>query len=505
MRRYPVGLQDFGGIIEGKYMYVDKTKYIYDLNENGKYYFLSRPRRFGKSMLTTTMQALFEGKKHLFEGLYVADKWDWETTYPVIRISFADTGFESLGLGESIKNVLLKFAAQSNISIEETTIDQIFKELIVKLSTSQGKVVVLIDEYDKPIIHYLGVDTPKAIENRDIMKNFYSILKEADPHLKMVFITGISKFTKVSIFSDLNNLADISLDNRFAGICGITQEELESNFVEELKIRDKAKIKQWYNGYTWDMKIWVYNPFSLINFFSSGQFRNYWFDSGTPTMLVNLTKEKKLYDFENHKSSLNFLSSFNLENIAIIPLMFQTGYLTFTAYDEERDTCTLNYPNLEVRRSYLELLANAYIYDNEHSSLVVAQNLEDALISENFNEVKTIVNTLFKSLPYTIWQKENEAFFHAILHLTFKLLGIYVQSEVLTSDGRIDSIIHFTDKIYCIEIKLDKSAKEALEQIHEKGYLTPYKNEGKKLIAIGINFSKEKKAVAELESEIVQN
>jgi hypothetical protein len=504
MRKYPVGLQDFEKIITENFVYIDKTKYILDLTKGGGYYFLSRPRRFGKSMLTTTMQALFEGKKELFSGLYVEDKWNWEVTYPVIRISFAEIGFQSMGLDESIRQELKRYGDIFQINFESHFIDQMFRELIQKLSASHGKVVVLIDEYDKPIIHYLGVDTAQALENRNIMKNFYSILKEADPYLKMVFITGISKFTKVSIFSDLNNLADLTVDHRFAGICGITQDELESNFVEELKIEDKAKIKEWYNGYTWDMKTWVYNPFSLINFFSTRQYRNYWFDSGTPTFLINLTKDKKAYNFENHKSSLNFLSSFNLENIAIVPLMFQTGYLTFTAYNEDRDSCTLNYPNLEVKRSYLELLSNAYISDNENTSVVLAEKLEEALINENFDEVKSIINTLFKSLPYTIWQNENEAFFHAILHLTFKLLGIYVQSEVLTAEGRIDCIIHFTDKIYCIEIKLDKSASEALNQIREKGYFTPYDHEGKKLIAIGINFSKEKKEVAEILWEVIK-
>lgn len=498
MRKYPVGLQDFEEIIDGGYVYVDKTNYIHNLIENGKYYFLSRPRRFGKSMLTTTMQALFEGKKHLFKGLYVEDKWDWEVKYPVIRISFAEIGFQSMGLDESIRQELIKYGNEFGVTFETSYIDQMFRVLIQKVSASHGKVVVLIDEYDKPIIHYLGVDTAQALEHRNIMKNFYSILKEADPHLKMLFITGISKFTKVSIFSDLNNLADLTVDHRYAGICGITQTELESNFVEELKIQDKVKIKEWYNGYTWDMKTWIYNPFSLINFFSSDQYRNYWFESGTPTFLINLTRDKRLYNFEESESSMNFLSSYDLEHLQLLPLMFQTGYLTLKSYDEDRDYCVLDYPNHEVRKSYLELLANAYINNESTTGVVLATKMERALHNENFEEVKSIINTLFKSLPYTIWQNENEAFFHAILHLTFKLLGVYVQSEVLTSDGRIDCIIHFVDKIYLIEIKLDKSAADAINQIKEKAYLTPYIHEGKKLIAIGINFSKEKKEVEEI-------
>ncbi len=504
MRKYPVGLQDFEKIIAENFVYIDKTKYILDLTKGGGYYFLSRPRRFGKSMLTTTMQALFEGKKQLFTGLYVEDKWNWEVTYPVIRISFAEIGFQSMGLDESIRKELVRHGDIFEISFESHFIDQMFRELIQKLSASHGKVVVLIDEYDKPIIHYLGVDIAQALENRNTMKNFYSILKEADPYLKMVFITGISKFTKVSIFSDLNNLADLTVDHRFAGICGITQDELESNFVEELKKEDKAKIKEWYNGYTWDMKTWVYNPFSLINFFSSGMYNSYWFESGTPTFVINLLKSKKQYNFESREASLLRLSSFDIEKIETLPLMFQTGYLTLSAYDEIGEIYTLNFPNREVEKAFNEMLLDVFMENSDSiGGIVLVNKLRISLLNENFDNVKSIINTLFKSLPYTIWQNENESFFHAILHLTFKLLGIYVQSEVLTTDGRIDSIIHFVDKIYCIEIKLDKSANEALTQIREKGYLTPYAHEGKKLIGIGINFSKEKKEVAEILWEVI--
>jgi hypothetical protein len=504
MRRYPVGLQDFEKMITEGFIYVDKTKYIFELTKGGGYYFLSRPRRFGKSMLTTTMQALFEGKKHLFSDLYIGDKWDWQTTSPVYRISFADINFEKKGLELAIKDSLLELAKKFNITTEHSEVASLFREIIIKISSTFGKVVILIDEYDKPIIHYLGVDTEQAIENRNIMKNFYSILKEADPFLKLVFITGISKFTKVSIFSDLNNLADISLDHRYAGICGITQEELDTNFKEELKTQDKEKIKDWYNGYTWDMKTWVYNPFSLINFFSSSQYQNYWFDSGTPTFLINMLKSNKQYNFVDREATLTMLSSFDLERIDALPLMFQTGYLTFTQYDEIGEIYTLNFPNREVERTFNEMLLDVYIENNQSiGGVVMVNKLRIALANEKLEDVKTIINVLFKSLPYTLWQNENEAFFHAIMHLTFRLLGIYVQSEVITADGRIDSIIHFADKIYCIEVKLDKSAQEAIQQINEKCYLTPYKMEGKKMIAIGINFSKEKKEVAELEWEIV--
>jgi hypothetical protein len=389
MRKYPVGLQDFEEIIDGGYVYVDKTNYIHNLIENGKYYFLSRPRRFGKSMLTTTMQALFEGKKHLFKGLYVEDKWDWEVKYPVIRISFAEIGFQSMGLDESIRQELIKYGNDFGVTFETSYIDQMFRVLIQKVSASHGKVVVLIDEYDKPIIHYLGVDTAQALDNRDIMKNFYSILKEADPHLKMLFITGVSKFTKVSIFSDLNNLADLTVDHRFTGICGITQNELESNFVEELKVQDKVKIKEWYNGYTWDMKTWVYNPFSLINFFSTCQYNSYWFESGTPTFLINVLKAKKQFNFDNREASLIKLSSFDIEKIEVLPLMFQTGYLTLSAYDEIGEIYTLNFPNREVEKTFNEILLDVYRENpDDISGIVLVNKLRISLQNENFEEVK---------------------------------------------------------------------------------------------------------------------
>jgi hypothetical protein len=504
MRKYPLGLQDFEGIINEGYLYVDKTKYIYNLNEGGKYYFLSRPRRFGKSMLTNTIKALYEGKRHLFKGLYVEDKWNWAETYPVIRISFADINFEKKGLVLAIQDALQEVADLYDIKLISKEIASIFKELLQKLSLSRDRVVVIIDEYDKPIIHYLGKDTAQAIAHRDILKNFYSILKDADAHLKLVFITGISKFAKVSIFSDLNNLSDITTSKKFSGICGITEEELETKFVEELKEHNIKKIKQWYNGYTWDMKVWMYNPFSLMHFFNEGEYKNFWFESGTPTFLINLLKGNNQYNFDSREASMIKLSSFDVEKLEVLPLMFQTGYLTLSSYDEESELYTLNFPNREVQKSFNEVLLDAYMeYPQGDGGIVLVNKLRSAFLHEQYDDIKHIINTLFKSLPYTLWQNENEAFFHAILHLTFKLLGIYVQSEVLTADGSIDSIIHFADKIYCIEFKLDKSAKEALHQIKDKGYLEPYRHEGKRLIAIGVNFSREHKTVEEMEVEEV--
>ncbi|MEY4540869.1 MAG: hypothetical protein RLZZ306_2626 [Bacteroidota bacterium] len=504
MQKYPVGLQDFEKIRTQNFVYVDKTEFIHRMADTGGYYFLSRPRRFGKSLFISTLESLFLAKKELFKGLYIEDKWNWEQTNPIIRISFSNIGHKEKGLYKAIDDQLDSIANDYGITFKENVISGKFKELIEKLSESRGKVVVLIDEYDKPIIDFLGVDTAKAIENRDIMKTFYSILKDADPYLKLVFITGVSKFSRVSIFSDLNNLQDITTNKFFAGCCGITQEELESYFEKELQLTDKEKIKSWYNGYSWDTKTSVYNPFSLLSFFVQGyEFKNFWFETGTPTFLIKLAKQFHLYDFEDKETSLVHLSSYDIERLELIPLMFQTGYLTFKSYDEEGDIYTLGFPNKEVKKSYLEILLDAVLeYPNEQG-IVLVNEMRKALLVGNIDKLERILNSLFKSLPYELWQKENEHFYHAIIHLTFTLLGVYVQSEVQTSDGRMDALIRMKDYIYCIEFKLDESAEKAIQQIKDKGYLQPFAHEGKRLIAVGINFSSEKKKIEEFRWEEV--
>ncbi len=499
---YPVGIQDFDKLRSQNYVYVDKTTYVWQMAERGGYYFLSRPRRFGKSLLVSTLEYLFRGRKELFEGLYIADKWDWTQTNPVIKISFSNIGHKDLGLYEAISRSLDQTAQKYNIELQADFNAGQFNELIIKLATQYGKVVILIDEYDKPIIDYLGTNDAgmaKAIENRDILKSFYSILKDADQYLKMVFITGVSKFSKVSIFSDLNNLSELSIDDRFGGICGITQTELDSYFKEELTIFDPNKIKKWYNGYHWGLGESVYNPFSLLNFFvSGGQFKNYWFETGTPTFLINLNKKYEKYDFEYIKITATQLSAYDIEHLQIIPLMFQTGYLTIKNYIEEDGIYELGYPNEEVRQSYLGMLADSYANSQNDPITVLATEMRDALKVADLGKVERIFNTVFKSIPYEIWQKENEHYYHAIIHLTFRLLGIYVESQVQTSDGRIDALVQLKDYVYAFEFKLDGSAEMALTQIKERGYLEPYQNQGKICIGIGLNFSKEFKKVEKL-------
>jgi hypothetical protein len=501
IQKYPVGLQDFGKIRTENFLYVDKTEFVYKMADVGGYYFLSRPRRFGKSLFISTLECLFLAKRELFKGLFIEDKWNWEKTNPIIRISFSNIGHKFLGLETAINKRLEEIAREYEITFSAQTIDQKFKELILQLSQTHDKVVVLIDEYDKPIIDYLGDQTDKAIENRDILKAFYSILKDADPYLKLVFITGVSKFSRVSIFSDLNNLDDITIDHRFGGCCGITQQELEENFREELKDFDKQEIKSWYNGYTWDNEVSVYNPFSLLNFFTKRKFNNYWFETGTPTFLIKLSEKIGSFDFEEVEIGSNALSAYDIEKLQLIPLMFQTGYLTIKSYSEMGGVYTLTYPNKEVRKSYIENLMAAYSHDDLGFGIVYVDKIRQFLERGEIGKVEGILNTIFKSLPYELWQKENEHFYHAIIHLTFTLLGVYVQSEVQTSDGRMDALIRMKDYIYCIEFKLDKSADEAIQQIKDKGYLEPFAHENKKRIAIGINFSTATKKVEALKWE----
>ncbi|MDZ7896512.1 MAG: AAA family ATPase [Arcicella sp.] len=497
MRRYPIGIQDFSEMRTGNYLYVDKTPLIERLFFHGKYYFLSRPRRFGKSLFVSALEYLFQGKKELFEGLYLYDKWDWTKTNPVIKISFSNIGHKLMGLEEAVDKKMNEIALEYKVIFDGESIDQKFKKLIETLADKHGQVVVLIDEYDKPIIDYLGVNIEQAIKNREVLKAFYSILKDADPFLKLVFITGVSKFSRVSIFSDLNNLIDITVDADFSAICGISQEELESNFTEELQKFDPEQIKKWYNGYSWDDGISVYNPFSLLSFFMKGKFKNYWFETGTPTFLINLSKNQYLYDFEGIKVEASGLSAYDIENLRLIPLMFQTGYLTIKE-PEDMGIFTLSYPNEEVRQSYLNMLADSYIQDPVLSGRVWASNLYKAIEVGDIDKLQSLFNTVFKSIPYEIWQKENEHFYHAIIHLTFRLLGIYVESQVQTSDGRLDALVQTSQYVYAFEFKLDGSATEALQQIKDKGYLQPYFHQQKTCIGIGLNFSTETKKVQEL-------
>jgi len=515
MQKYPIGIQNFKELITGGYVYVDKTEHIYRLATLGKYYFLSRPRRFGKSLLVSTLEALYEGQKELFDGLWIADKWDFTKTNPVIAVYFNMLQLRGNSLDYVLQQSIQNQATELGIVLDDEQYREaknksgfLFQELIRKLHVKTGrKVVVLIDEYDKPIVDFLE-DLPTAQTNRDILKSFYGILKPADEHLELVLLTGVSKFSKVSIFSDLNNLRDITLNPMFADLVGISQTELESNFKNEIQeLADEknitqptflAQIKRWYNGYSWDGKKRVYNPFSLLNFFGDrGNFQNYWFSTGTPTWLVKLAKDAFVYDFSNLVVDEGDLNAFDISNLQPIPLLFQTGYLTIESYSPEDYLYTLNYPNEEVRLSLTQYLLRAFRHNDAESPLPMVVKLRNALQTNDIETAIEVVNTVFASLPYDLWQTENERFYHALIHLTFVLLGVYVQSEVHTARGRCDALVQTTHYVYAFEFKLDKTAQEALAQIETKGYLLPYAQSGKTRVGVGINFSTPQKLVSE--------
>jgi hypothetical protein len=502
MQRYPIGIQDFKKLREGGFVYVDKTQFIHEMLMGAGNYFLSRPRRFGKSLLVSTLDELFKGNKALFEGTFIYDKWDWEQTNPVIRISFSNIGENNIGLISAISKELDNIARKNSIVSEQESIDLKFKEIIQNLSSKLGKVVILIDEYDKSIIDYLGDNDERAKENRSILKRFYSVLKDADADIRFLFITGISKFTKVSIFSDLNHLNDISTDVNYGAICGISEKELQAYFHQELIDNDQEKIKEWYNGYTWDRRTRVYNPFSLLNFFSKREFLNFWYQSGHPSFLWKLLKKVNVYDIDNMESSIEAIDSYDIENLNYKTLLYQTGYITF---GEELAPLfyKMNFPNREVRDSFNRFLLGNFKEDVAFDSSSLLLKMKKAFIEKDFKNIQQQLNILFASLPYDFMNKEKEVIFHAIIHLTFTLMGSFVMSEVHTHKGRCDALAIMDDAIFCFEFKLGKSAQVALQQIHEQGYLRAYKNQEKQLYAIGVNYSRMTREIDDFEWEVV--
>ncbi|MEM9886643.1 MAG: AAA family ATPase [Bacteroidota bacterium] len=501
--RLPIGVQTFTEIRERDLLYIDKTESISKILRSGKYFFLSRPRRFGKSLLLSTMKSLYSCEKELFKDLWIYDNWNWQKKHPVLHISFSSIGYRELGLEVAINQELDDIARQIGVSFQKEGISQKFKSIIQTLSKKE-KVVVLIDEYDKPIIDYLE-DLPQAKANRSILKTFYSVLKDSDAYLELVFITGVSRFAKTSIFSDLNNLTNITIHPLSDTLLGITEQELDHYF--GAKIADiateqsrsttdlKAAIKNWYNGYSWNGEDRVYNPISLFHFLSTQRFRNYWFETGSPTFLIKLMRKKKYYNIQQTQISDTTLAAYDLENFNMTSLLFQTGYLTIK--DVFQDSIfTLDYPNQEVKLSLEEYLLNAFRHDDFEKGKIKALELSRALQQHDYENFTNIINATFATIPYQLWQKENEAFYHALIHLTFSLMGAFVQSEVNSSNGRLDAKIETEDSLFILEFKLDQSAEEAIKQIAEKQYFQAYQDINKKRIGIGINFSSAQKEVA---------
>ena len=508
MKNLPLGIQEFEKLREENYLYIDKTQSIHNLITSGSYYFLTRPRRFGKSLLLTTIKEIYQGNKELFRDLWIEDKWDWTQQNPVIHIAFNSIGHKDAGLEIALNEEVDWQANQLGLKLSQTGLARRFRELIEKTEEKYGKVVILIDEYDKPIIDYLGKEQlPQAYENQDILKSFYSGLKYLDGRIKSLIITGVSKFSKTGIFSELNNLTDISIDWRFASLLGYTQEELDHYFepykdlaCQRTRLNRKQlaeKLKEWYNGYTWEGDVYVYNPYSVMSFFQKFRFSNYWFSTGTPTFLIKLLKERFYYNFEGIEVGESAFESHDISNIATDSLLFQTGYLTINEHDEEFNVYSLDYPNKEVKISMLQHLMGAFRHDENTRSTPIVKDLRRAFRSADLEEVIQIVNRLFKTIPSHIFIKKKEAYYHSIVYLVFHYLGQYIDAEAHTADGRIDAVVQTDDHIYIMEFKLDKSADAAIQQIQKKGYAEKYLDTKKKVLAVGINFCSTEKRVEE--------
>ncbi|KGE86997.1 MAG: AAA family ATPase [Phaeodactylibacter xiamenensis] len=508
MKKYPIGIQDFRKLREGGHLYVDKTESIFHLITEGQYYFLSRPRRFGKSLLVSTLKCLFLGERELFDGLWVANRYDFEP-HPVLHFSFSALGYKDIGLERGLHQALNNKAEEAGFSLTQEGIGPRFQELIKRLAENGQKVVLLIDEYDKPLVDYIDQQEQAAV-NRDILKNFFSVIKDADPFLRFFLITGVSKFSKVSLFSDLNHLQDITLVERFESIAGYTQKELETSFesdIEQLaqKIGKsttalREDIRVWYNGYSWGTETRLYNPFSILNLFSAQRFANYWWETGTPTFLIKKLRTEFQYNLNDLVAGQVMFESFTINDLNWLALLFQTGYLTIRDYDPETGLYTLGYPNREVRDTMQQHLLAAFRETTKTDSLPLLVNIKTALEQGDLERLIELTDILFSTIPHQIFQEKQEAFFHAILHLSFSGIGLFVQSEVSTAKGRVDTVVHTKDCIYVMEFKLDGSAQSALEQIREKRYGSPFLDRGKEVIALGVSFSSVERAVAEWEA-----
>jgi Predicted AAA-ATPase/PD-(D/E)XK nuclease superfamily len=454
--------------------------------------------------LLSTIKELFQGSKELFEGLWIEDKWDWGKQNPVIHLSFAGTDMRELGLNIALYNMLDRVAQHFDITLNMQGNSSRLIEMLDKLNAKHGKVVVLIDEYDKAIIDYID-DIPRANENRDILRDFYIVLKDNPQYLKFVFITGISKFSKVSIFSALNHLNDITLNDQYAGIAGYTQHDLESHFeanIKEAALKNDmaveellAAMKTWYNGYSWNAKMFLYNPFSILRFFSENRFDNFWFSTGTPTLLAVLARQQQFYDLDEIETDISSIETFDVEQLDPQAVMFQTGYLTVKKYDRSSQIFTLSYPNYEVRKSFLAYMVSAY-YDlrvNQVPPTVI--KMQRAFERKDVATVIELTNFMFINIPSHIFDGTSEKYFHSLIHLLFHYLGMHIESEINTNKGRLDSVIQTPQYIYVLEFKFNKSAQIALDDIKKRGYLDKYQQSGKEIISVGINFSSDAKCI----------
>ena len=511
-KKLPIGIQTFAKIREDDYYYVDKTPQILRLIDEGTHYFLSRPRRFGKSLLLDTIAELFEGHRALFEGLHADAHWDWSRTYPVIHISFGGGVLHSrVELEQRIHLLLVDNYERLGLGVPQAQdIPGLFGQLIRRAYAACGqRVVVLIDEYDKPILDNL-TEPEVARAMRDGLRNLYSVIKDEDAHIKFALLTGVSKFSKVSLFSGLNNLTDITVDKAYSALCGYTDEDVDTVFASELPGLDRDEIRRWYNGYNWTGTS-VYNPFDLLLLFRNREFRPYWFETGTPTFLVELLTRMQTFtpSLARRHSSLELLSAFDVERITPEALLFQTGYATILEREELLPGMTiyyLGYPNREVSTSLNEALLLALGLD---ASLVVGQRIEllQRLRANDFVGLQALFTAFFASIPND-WYRSNkiahyEGYYASVFYSHFAALGLDIRLEDVTNKGRIDMSVLFNGHVYLFEFKVVELVPEgrALQQIKDRGYAEKYRARGEPIHLIGVEFSREQRSVVGFEVE----
>ena len=508
-RKLPIGIQGFEGLRNDGYIYVDKTAYIYKLAHEGKPYFLSRPRRFGKSLLLSTMKAYWEGKKELFTGLAIEkleegnpDAWK---SYPVFYFDFNGVNYhQQTALEEIIDEQLSRWEKDYHIiAKEEADLGKRFRNLMIETANRTGlRCVVLVDEYDKPLLDVIDHQEQQE-HNKEVFKGFFSTLKSFDEYIQFIFITGVSKFHKVSIFSDLNQLNDISLDESYAAICGITDYELKECFADEIKALSERRrlsadacleeLRKQYDGYHFHPDAeGVYNPYSLLKAFFSKEFGSYWFETGTPTFLVKRLREDR-FDIRKFTDQTIFASESTLkdytgDSLDPIPLLYQTGYLTLSDYDAKRKRYTLSFPNEEVRYGFLESLMPSYVPKATAGNGLDIFTLDEYIENGETDKVRDVLTGLFANITYTLETDPFEHYFQAVIYLVFTLLGKFVLCEMHTYTGRIDCKVETEKYVYLFEFKRDDTAEAALSQIDSRDYALSFAADHRKLYKIGASF-----------------
>ena len=505
-RKLPIGIQTFRDLRESNCYYVDKTAYVGRLLDEGKHYFLSRPRRFGKSLFLDTCKELFEANEPLFEGLAIHDRWDWSVRHPVLRLSFGSGHFNEPGqLALNLKEQLAAAERRAKVVTDYDTTPGRLSALLEALHRQAGQTVtVLVDEYDKPILDALNAPEV-ARANRDFLRGLYAVVKDCDAHIRFSFITGVSKFSKVSLFSGLNNLKDITLNPRYSAICGYTEVDLDTVFAPELGGLDRDQVRDWYNGYSWRGEEKVYNPFDILLLFDTREFAAHWFETGTPTFLVDTLFRRRVsaLALDGMVGNAELLSTFDVDDMPTEALLFQTGYLTIERPEPRGAQMfyRLGYPNREVRQSLNRSLLNRMTGD---ASRPVAHSarLYDLLLVNDFTGLAALVESFFASIPYE-WYTNNdiasyEGFYASVFYSYFAGLGLDVVVEDSSNHGRLDMAVRFNANVYLFEFKVVELAPAgaAIAQLKAKGYADKYRDRGEPIHLIGVEFSKEARNLA---------